>query len=1100
MVFFSKLGEIFDIIRGLVEIVGKRMMKLKKTVKSLLAFLLVLCMVFSLSVLAFAEDEPATTPIEINAESSVLASGSYILNDNVTLSRGALTIAEDAEVIIDLNGYTLRNAANSHTIYNKGTLTINNEKEKDVAVEEQTGGVTNTASEKQTVYNEVGATATLNGGHFQKQESHGYVVLNHGTMATNAGVYMTTWEETHSSLFENGWQNGNQNTGKVLSELTINGGVYDGGLNTIKNDDFGKLVINDGTFKNITQAAVLNWNVTEINDGEFTLAEDASVQSVILNGQIDNTMDKGELTIKGGTFTASGTATAITTMENGQKSTGTITISGGSFTGDIEIKNSGSEAANSNITISKEANVTGNVTIAAGSATVSEGATVSGNVTNAGTGALMVKDASVGGTVAGNESGDTMVLNSTVGSADVGNDNVQYVDSKTTDGDPIENTADIIAVIGAVGYTSLQDAVNAAGTDETTIALIKSATGKGVVVEEGKKIIFDLGGNTYTVNEGVGSSGTETNGFQLLKNSNVTFKNGTIAADGKAAELYILIQNYSNLTLEEVTLDGRGLTNDAGDVEYTLSNNNGETALNAGTTIYARADGEIAMDVCWAKSYVDGAKVTVKDGATINGTVELGLWGQDAYADNQSVLTVNGGDINGELKLDKTITKDEVAETIETVKSNVAINGGTFAGNVDAYIDSETEAKAKVNSDGKHSYYPTVKDAVDAAKNGDTVTVFTEDAETPIVVSVNAVASVTSITIKDSNASLYYAVYDAQGANKIAGWTVGTGKDLSLGGLKSNTKYLVKASSDLNGDNDSPSTEAIIVEVEVTTRRISGSTGSGDGTVTTRYEITVADTENGQVVVSQNKATEDSIITVTITPNDGFVLDELTVKDEKGNVVSANKKAEDKWEFTMPDADVTVKATFISEEEAAKLPFTDLVEDAWYTKAITYVYENGLMNGVSATMFEPNESLTRGMLVQVLYNLEGKPVVTTNMFDDVAAEAWYSAAVNWAAEKAIVNGHGEGVFAPNDAITREQLAAILYRYATYKAYDTTASGNIDSFTDGNAAADWAQTALIWAADKGIMQGDEAGLLNPTGTATRAEVAQMLLNFSKMINE
>ena len=113
-------------------------------------------------------------------------------------------------------------------------------------------------------------------------------------------------------------------------------------------------------------------------------------------------------------------------------------------------------------------------------------------------------------------------------------------------------------------------------------------------------------------------------------------------------------------------------------------------------------------------------------------------------------------------------------------------------------------------------------------------------------------------------------------------------------------------------------------------------------------------------------------------------------------------------------------------------------------------------------------------------------------------QAWYSAAVNWAAEKAIVNGHGEGVFAPNDAITREQLAAILYRYATYKAYDTTASGNIDSFTDGNAAADWAQTALIWAADKGIMQGDEAGLLNPTGTATRAEVAQMLLNFSKII--
>ena len=183
------------------------------------------------------------------------------------------------------------------------------------------------------------------------------------------------------------------------------------------------------------------------------------------------------------------------------------------------------------------------------------------------------------------------------------------------------------------------------------------------------------------------------------------------------------------------------------------------------------------------------------------------------------------------------------------------------------------------------------------------------------------------------------------------------------------------------------------------------------------------------------------------------------------------------------------------ETPLAPLPFTDVAADAWYADAVRYVLENDIMDGTSSTTFAPNMPLTRSMMAQILYNLEGRPSVSgESSFTDVASGTWYANAVAWAAGEEIVSGYGDGTFGPEDSITREQIASILYRYAQYKGYDVTQSGDLNTFTDGGQTSGWAETSMAWAVGSGLISGKGAGVLDPLGTATRAEVAQILMAF------
>ncbi len=178
--------------------------------------------------------------------------------------------------------------------------------------------------------------------------------------------------------------------------------------------------------------------------------------------------------------------------------------------------------------------------------------------------------------------------------------------------------------------------------------------------------------------------------------------------------------------------------------------------------------------------------------------------------------------------------------------------------------------------------------------------------------------------------------------------------------------------------------------------------------------------------------------------------------------------------------------------------FRDINHKAWYHNAVQFVADNGLMTGTDPAKFEPATVLTRAMIVQVLYNREGRPPVSGLPFTDVAAGRWYTNAVAWSASNAIVKGFPDSTFRPSVPITRQQIATILYRYAAYQGYNTSARGDLSIFKDGDRTAAFAKDAVQWAVATGLMQGNDQRRLNPTGTASRAEVATILMNYCEKI--
>ena len=176
------------------------------------------------------------------------------------------------------------------------------------------------------------------------------------------------------------------------------------------------------------------------------------------------------------------------------------------------------------------------------------------------------------------------------------------------------------------------------------------------------------------------------------------------------------------------------------------------------------------------------------------------------------------------------------------------------------------------------------------------------------------------------------------------------------------------------------------------------------------------------------------------------------------------------------------------------LPFNDVKVTSWFYDEVKYVYENGLMTGTSDTTFSPNGTTTRGMVVTILWRLDGEPDSTEMRFADVAAGRYYTDAVMWASSNNIAGGHGDGNFGPNDPITREQLAVILYRYAHHKGYDVSGEADLSAFTDRDTTSDYAVNAMAWANDTGLITGVTDTTLAPLGNATRAQVAAILMRF------
>ena len=267
------------------------------------------------------------------------------------------------------------------------------------------------------------------------------------------------------------------------------------------------------------------------------------------------------------------------------------------------------------------------------------------------------------------------------------------------------------------------------------------------------------------------------------------------------------------------------------------------------------------------------------------------------------------------------------------------------------------------------------------------------------------------------------------------------------------------------------------------------------------YELTASVGDHGSLTVDRY-ATEGEKVTITVTPDEAYKLDDLSVT-AGGKEVALTAGGDGTFSFTMPSADVKISATFAEdpdwtepEEPATDVSdlFIDIAANAWYKDAVQYAYAGGLMTGVSANEFAPEATTTRAMIVSMLARLEGVESAESAGFTDVAADDWYAEAVNWAASVGVVNGFDDGTFQPNAAITREQLAAILMNYAQYKGQDVSARATLDTYNDATAISSWANDVMSWAVAEGLLTGVTNDQLQPQGNATRAQVAAILERF------
>lgn len=367
-------------------------------------------------------------------------------------------------------------------------------------------------------------------------------------------------------------------------------------------------------------------------------------------------------------------------------------------------------------------------------------------------------------------------------------------------------------------------------------------------------------------------------------------------------------------------------------------------------------------------------------------------------------------------------------------------------------VNAQETVAAKIDN----TEYGTLQEAVSAAKSGDVI-VLQQNCNEPITISGK------SVTI-NKNGYTYSDSLVSVGAN---------------------------CTKTVSGNQ-------IIVTYTAPSRPSGGGSSSSDSG---DYLISVDRVSGGRVTVQPGRADKGDTVTITVYPNDGYELDELVVTDSRGNEIDLDARSATRFTFTMPGGKVTVEASFVREGGQTQPPqttFADVPASAWYYNAVEYVYENGLMSGVSGGRFAPDDTLTRAMLVQTLYAMEGRPAAASAGFADVASGDWYASAVNWAAANGVVSGVSETGFGPNNVLTREQLALILYRFAQYKGYDVTGTSDLAAYADGSSVSGWAAEAMGWAVDAGLISGVGGNQIAPTGTASRAQVAQILMNFCENV--
>ena len=547
----------------------------------------------------------------------------------------------------------------------------------------------------------------------------------------------------------------------------------------------------------------------------------------------------------------------------------------------------------------------------------------------------------------------------------------------------------------------------------------------------------------------------------------------------------------------------------------------GETVEIGDTTVTNNGDGTVTV------KGEDGTEITVtlpegSDSVTVDGDGNVTVPDDTTVTIGDTEITLpSGGTVDGDGNVtgeevqigDTTITAPEGETVTTTPDGTTTAPGGTTVQTGDGPEITLPDGGEVADDGSVTAGTVQVGDTTITAPEGETVTT-TPDGTTTAPGGTTVEVGDTTITIGEDTIG---ATVDENGNITLpSGGTVtletGDGKTVTIEVPKDGTvsvdndgKIVLPGGSTVTVGDHTTTIPAAGGNLNVSTGAVtvnsSGKPGSGSSTPT--YTLTVKQTDNGTVTVSPKSPKQGAAVTITATPDQGYEVDEVIVTDRNGDTIRVKDKGDGMYTFTMPASKVEVKVTFIETdtacdggEDCPSYHFADVDSAAWYHLAVDYVVENGLMSGYGNGLFGPNDALSRAQLAQILYNQEGQPGVTDGSgFTDVADGAWHGDAVTWAAANGIVTGYGNGLFGPDDPITREQLAVMLWRYARFKGYDTTQGGMvIREFSDYESVSGYAMDAMTWAVNTGVISGYEDQTLRPQANATRAQAAQMLKNF------
>lgn len=1020
------------------------------------------------------------------------ASGSSIQVKLLNDLKEDITIPEGKTLTLDLNGQTLTNVS-SHTIVNQGTLTI---------LDSAGGGVVDVVTHgKAALYNK-GAIPEISGGTFTRSKEAGtteggngnswYTVYNAGTIEKITGG---TFENsgTFSSMLVNGWNNPGPAVQGYIG--TISGGTFTGGSITIKNDDGGKIdkICGDAVITNETQTAIQNTStIGEISGGTISSGGRAIYNSSWKDGAEEYI---GTITIKDGAVIKGGinntnwggssntvTQFAKTTIEGG-KISGSLTddglsasgcqivISGGYFTANpTSYLVSGKDAVASNqdgyqymvgtLALSQQ-------TLAltkGGEAVLSVNAEPWGAVPASAVSWSSDNEAVAAvdnGTVTAAAPGTATITAEVNGKSLTCSVTVSYAG---VDGISLDRSA-LTLVSG--GSTALTATVSPSNADQT-VTWTSSDEAVATVAQDGTVTAVAAGEAIITASAGA---------YRASCTVTVTGADVDVLPSTGPTETEDQLPDGLNDEVKEAVNEAAGTVNADSALSQAAQEQAGQLADSAEKDeLLQKGQSELGSEeiVLYTQTYLQVTTVdalTGTDGSINSVTLDISPKGQvvastastagDINQDNSVVVKeIPQEDLNitGTAHVTLTLPDDFASKTIYI--KHQASNGRTY------FYTAEADEGANLTFSTRHGFSPFTFSLTNeaAAQVGDVGYADLQDA-------IDAVADGGTITV----------LKDGLGTVTIQGsktFTLVKGEDVDT------LPTLVAASGYRLTDHGNGS--------YTISRRSSGGGSSGSAT----YTVSVDSSRHGDVTVSPKSASKGTTVTITVKPDDGYELDELTVTDKDGDSIKLKDKGDGRFTFTMPASKVTVEAVFTALEQEEEQPlFSDVAEDDWYYDAVAYVAENGIMSGTDGSCFSPNGTLTRAMLSQILYAMEDKPAVSgAATFSDVAAGAWYADAVNWTAAQGIVAGMGENSFAPDAPVTREQLSLILYGYARYKGYDTSASVSLSGYADRDSVAVWAADSMGWAVSEGLISGRPGGYLDPAGTATRAEVAQILMNF------